>query len=83
MSTRVANHTHAWTHICKDGGYHCFRHLRPLVISNSNGSTVTRISVLKLSTMSYSSVLILAHIIKNNFNSTYFSCLIVPGNISL
>ena len=35
LSVRVANRTHAWTHMNKNGGYHYFNHLYPVIISNS------------------------------------------------
>ena len=84
MSTRVANHTHAWIHMCKNGGYHYFKRLFSVVISNSNPLSEYRhkYPTLKLSSMSRSSALILVHIIKNNFNSAYCSCLIVTGSTS-
>ena len=31
----VVNHTCAWIRTCKNGGYHYFRHLCSVVISNS------------------------------------------------
>ena len=34
-STRLANHTHALIHTCKNGGYRYFTCLYPQVISNS------------------------------------------------
>ena len=36
MSMRVANHTRTWTHMCKNGGYHYFKCLCPVLIGNSN-----------------------------------------------
>ena len=35
LSTRLANHTRAWTLTYKDGSYHYFTCLYPVVISNS------------------------------------------------
>ena len=80
-SMRVANHTRAWTHTCKNGGSCYFKHLCPVVISNLNHLLEYwhNYPMLKLSSMSCSSALILAHIIKNNFNSAYCSYLhVVP-----
>ena len=34
-STRLANHTHAITHMCKNGGYYYFTCFYPVVIHNS------------------------------------------------
>ena len=81
-STRVANQACAWTHTCKNGGYHYFKGLCPVVISNSNPLLEywNKYPTLKLSSMSHSSALILERIIKNNFNSLYCSCLIVTAN---
>ena len=81
MSTRLSNHTCAWIHTYKNGGYRYFKHLCPVVISNSNPVSEYwhEYPALKLSSMSHSSALILVHIIKNNFNSTYCPCLIVTG----
>ena len=71
-STRVANHTRAWTHTCKNGGYHYFKRLCPVVISNSNPLSEFwhKYPTFKLSSMSRSTTLILAQIIKNNFNNS-------------
>ena len=73
--TEVANHTLAWTHMWKNGGYHY------LVISISIPVSEYwhKYPMLKLSSISCSSALILAHIIKNIFNSAYYPCLIVTG----
>ena len=35
LNASVANHTRAWIHICKNGGYHYFMHLCPVVIRKS------------------------------------------------
>ena len=82
MSTRVANQAHAWMHTCKIGGYHYFEHHCPVVVSNLNPLSEYwhKYPTSKLSSMSHSSALILAHIIKKNFNSGYCSCLIVTGS---
>ena len=81
-STRVADHTCAWTHRCKNGVYHYFKRLCTVVISNLNPLSEywCKYPTLKLSSLSCSSALILAHTIKNKFNSTYCSCLIVRGS---
>ena len=34
MSMRIINHTHAWTHMCKNRGCRYFKRLCPVVISN-------------------------------------------------
>ena len=72
-SMRVANHIHAWTHTRKNDGYRYLKRLCPVVISNSNPLSEYwhKYPALKLSSMPRSSALILAHIIKNNFNSVY------------
>ena len=79
LSTRVANHTHAWIHTCKNGGYCYFTHLCPVVISNSNPVSEYwhKYRTLKLYSISCSSAVILAHIIKNNLNSADCPCYIV------
>ena len=61
---RVTNHTHAWTHTSKNGVYHCFTCLYPVIISNSMKASEYwhKHPVLKLSLISHSSALILAHI---------------------
>ena len=81
LSTRVANHTHAWTHTCKNGGYCYFKLLCLVVISNSNSVSEYwhKYPTFKLSSLSHSSTLILAHIIMNNFNSAYCPCSIIKG----
>ena len=82
-STRVANQACAWTHTYKNGGYHYFKHLCPVVISNSNPLLEYwhKYPTLKLSQCYIrSSALILEHIIKNNFNCAYCSCLIVTAS---
>ena len=78
LSKRLTNQMHAWTHMCKDGGYHYFTPLYPVVISNSISVSGYwhKYPALKLSSTSLSSTLILAHIIKKNFNSA--SC---PGSL--
>ena len=78
-SMRVANHTCAWTHACKNHGYHYFKRLCPVVISNSNPVSEYwhKYPVLNLSSMSRSSASIMPHIIKNNFNSAYCPCLLL------
>ena len=82
MSTSVVNHTRGWTHMCKTDGYRYFKCLCPVVISNSNPLSEYwhKYTVLKLSSMSRSSALILMHIIKNNFNSAYCLCIIITGS---
>ena len=81
LNTSVANHTCAWTHSCKNGGYCYFMCLYPVVISKSIPVSEYwhKYSMLKLSSMSHSSMLILAHILKNNFNSAYCPCSIVTS----
>ena len=71
LSVILANHMHAWTHTCKNGGYSYFTCLYPVVSSNSNPVLQYwhKYPMLKLSSISRSSALILVHIIKNNFNS--------------
>ena len=78
MSTRVTNHTCAWAHMCKNRGHRYFKHHCPVVISNLNAVPEYwhKYPASKLSSMSRSSVLILAHIIKNNVNSAYCPCFI-------
>ena len=69
-------------HTCKNGCYHCFRRLCPVVISNSIPMLEYwfKYPALKLSSISQSSALILAHII---FNSAYCPCSIqVPQIVS-
>ena len=68
-SMRVANHTRAWTRMCKNGGYRYFKRLCPVVISNLNPLLEYwhKYPVLKLSSMSSSSALILVYIIRNKF----------------
>ena len=36
INTSVANHTRAWTHSCKNGGYYYFMRLCPVVIRKSS-----------------------------------------------
>ena len=76
LSTRVANHTWAWTHRCKNDAYCYFMHLCSAVISNSIPVSEYwhKYPALKLSSISCSSALILVHITKNNFNSVYCPC---------
>ena len=78
LSTRLANHTRAWTHACKNGGYHYFMCLYQVVISNSISVSQYwhKYPALKLSLISCSSALILAHVIRNNFYNAYY-----PGSI--
>ena len=78
LSTRLANHVHAWTDMCKSGGYHYFTCLCPVVIIViSNSISVLeywrKYPALKLSSISLSSALMLVHFIKKNFNSAYCS----------
>ena len=82
MSMRVAYQARAWMHTCKIGGYHYFEHHCPVVVSNLNPLSEYwhKYPTLKLSSMSRSSALILAHIIKKNIYSGYCSCLIVTGS---
>ena len=79
----VANHTHAWTQTYKNGDYHYFTHLWPVVISNSNlvSEYWHKYPTLKLSSISHSNALILAHIINNNFNSAYCPGSTVTGTL--
>ena len=65
LSTRVADHTCAWIHMCKNGGYHNFMYLCPVVISNSISLSEYwhKHPTSKLSLMSCSSALILTYII--------------------
>ena len=79
LSTRVANYMCALTHMCKNGGYSCFGHLCPVVISNSIPLLEYwhKYPSLKLYSISRNSALILTLIIKNNFNSVHCSCSIV------
>ena len=60
-------------HTCKKGGYHYFTHLCLVAPVISNLVSVLeywhKYPTLKLSSISHSRVLILAHIIKNNFNT--------------
>ena len=81
LSMRVTNHTCAWTHTCKNGGYCYFTYLYPVVINNSIPllEYLHKYPALKLSSISQSSALTLVHIIKNNFNSAYCPCSIVTG----
>ena len=81
LSTRLVNHTCAWTHACKNGGYHYFTCLYQVVISNSISVLEYwhKYPALKLSSISWSSALILAYIIKNNFNSPYCPVSIVTS----
>ena len=53
--------------MCKNDGYRYFMHLSLVVISNSNSVYCPKYPVLKLSSTSCNSALILAHIIKNEF----------------
>ena len=76
-STTVSNHTCAWTHTCKNCGYYYFKRLCPVEISNL--IPVLEYLLFKLSPISHSNTLILAHIIKKNFNSVYCPCSIVTG----
>ena len=73
LSTRVANHSCAWTHTYKNGSYHYFTCLYSVVISNSISVSEYwhKYPALELSSISRSSALILAHITKKNFNSAY------------
>ena len=84
VATRVADHTCACRHMCKNGGYRYFKRLCPVVISNSNPLSEYwhKYPTLKLSSMSHSSALIMVCMIKNNFNSAYCPCLIVTGSTS-
>ena len=81
QSTTVINHTRAWTHTCKNGGYRYFTYLCPVVISYSIPVSEYwhKYPALNLSSISCSSALILTHIIKSNFNSAYCPCPIVTG----
>ena len=69
------------SHACKIGGYRYFKPLC-LAIQILCRSISTKYPTLKLSSMSRSNALILAHIIKNNFNSAYCSYLIVTVSTS-
>ena len=62
---RVANYTRACTHTCKNGDYCYFKRLYPVVISNSIPVLEYwhNYPMLKLSSTSCSSALILVHIV--------------------
>ena len=79
LSTRVANHTRAWTQTCKNGGYCYFKRLCPVVIGNSSPvlEYLHKYCALKLCSISRINALILTHIIMNNFNNAYCPCSIV------
>ena len=81
LSMTVANHMRAQTHTCKNGSYSYFMCLCPVVISNSISVSeyYNKYPSIKLSSISHGSALILAHIIKSNFNSIYCPCSIVTG----
>ena len=84
LSMRLANpHVHGHRHTCKNGGYHYFMHLYPVVISNSISVSQYRHKnpALKLFSISRSSALILAHLIKNTFNRAYCPRSIVTGTL--
>ena len=68
LSTTLANHMHAWTHTCKNGGYRYFTCLYLVVISNSISVLVYwhKYPMLNLSSISHSGALMLVNIIKNN-----------------
>ena len=78
-STRVAKHTRARMVVTAILSVFVQQYS---VIKIHCQSTSTKYPALKLSSMSCSSALILAHIIKNNFNSAYCSCLIVTVSTS-
>ena len=69
---------------CKNGGYHNFKCRCAVVIGNSNPVLEYwhKYPALKLFSMSRSSALILAHIIKNNFNSAHCPCLMITDSTS-
>ena len=81
LSTKVANHTHAWTHTCKNGGYCYFKHLCPVVMSYSNPVLEYwhKYPTLKLSSISHSGALILVHIIMNNLKALIVHVLLLQA----